>query len=136
MDYDNLKDLNEKFAKEAAEFVADFGNLFRKWILKSPRLASVMIIHIPINCIMGAIEDEVAIHDLFPDLPDVFIRFMMPFVKLQDRWGKVSGKEFADEYKKLYESQFSAWFINQEERKNFEKWFEKQNGRCEIKFGI
>jgi hypothetical protein len=127
MNFDDLKELNEKFSSEVAQFNTEFGDLFEKWLKKSPRMASIMIIHLPINGIMGALKDNMPLHDMFPELPDVFIRFLNPFLKLRDNWGRISAKEFYEQYTKVYESQFDAFFVDKETKENFKEWFEKEN---------
>jgi hypothetical protein len=127
MNFDDLKELNEKFSSEVAQFNTEFGDLFKKWLQKSPRMASIMIIHLPINSIMGALEDNLPLHEMFPELPEVFIRFLNPFLKLRDNWGRISAKEFYEQYTKVYESQFDAFFVDKETKENFKEWFEKEN---------
>jgi hypothetical protein len=129
MQYDELKELNAKFAEETVKFNKEFSDLFKKWLKKSPRLAIVMSIHLPINMIMGVIslDEENDIYQVFPELPDMFIRFVAPFIKLRKQWGKISGDEFTKEYQRLYESQFDKFFMGEEEKKEFKNWFEKEN---------
>ncbi len=128
MEYEQLKRLNKTFAQETIEFNNDFFKLHRKWFKKSPRMTMVMSIHLPINMIMSMIgESEIPVHELFPELPDMFIRFVAPFIKLREKWGKIPGDEFAEEYQKLYESQFNKVFETDEDKEKFQKWFEGSN---------
>ena len=123
----DLEKLNAQFAKEAEELSKDFNKLFKKWFLKSPRLTMIMSAHLPINLIMHMISENLPVYEVFPELPDMFIRFVAPFIKLRKKWGKIPGSEFQKEYQELYESQFKDWIPNDEERQNFKDWFERTN---------
>src|ERR1700679_2140137 len=98
MDYEKLSELHEEFAKQTIEMNNEFIVLFEKWKKKSLRLSAVMAIHMPINLIMNLIQQDKnsAIPRLFEDLPEVFERFLNPFVKIKEKWGKISSKEFAN----------------------------------------
>lgn len=124
MDYKKVEALNKVFAQESKEFNDDFFVLLKKWIKKSPRMCIIMSIHLPINIIMKSIANDDKMHVIFTDLPDMFIRFVAPFIKLRTKWGKISGKQFSEEYHQLYESQFDEFFPTEEEKENFKNWFE------------
>jgi hypothetical protein len=127
MDYEDLQKLNKKFAIESSEFTQEFFKLHKKWLKKSPRMTMIMTLHLPINMIMNAIADnKIPVHEIFPELPDMFIRFVAPFIKLRTKWGKIPGDQFQKEYKELYESQFDKFFASKENMEFFKNWFEVQ----------
>jgi len=82
----------------------------------------------PLNIIMSMlfIDKDNHFPRLMEDFPDIFVRFLKPFVKIKDQWGKISSKEFVSAYKKEYESQFDPLFFDQEQKEIFKKWFKKQ----------
>ena len=70
------------------------------------------------------LDEENQFPKCIEDLPEVFERFVNPFVKLKSKWGKVSSKDFVKLYREEYEKQFNRIFHSQEEKENFQKWFE------------
>lgn len=127
MDLKDLKKLNKQCAKETKEFFDDFIKLFKERMDKGDkRMAIVNMIHLPLNGIMNMISEDKKnlMCEVFPELPDMFIRFMMPFMKLKVLWGQIPNKEWAEEYGRLHASQFDDWFATPEEKKNFTNWFE------------
>jgi len=128
MDLEKLAELNAEFAKDAEQMSEEFLELFQKWKKKSTRLTVIMAIHMPLNIIMSMlfIDKDNHFPRLMEDFPDIFVRFLKPFVKIKDQWGKISSKEFVSAYKKEYESQFDPLFFDQEQKEIFKKWFKKQ----------
>jgi len=129
MDLKELEQLNKDFAKETKEFFDDFITLFQKHMKKSKRTAIVNMIHLPLNGIMNVIakDKDNLMCEIFPELPDMFIRFMRPFIKLAPLWGTIPNEEWVKEYARLHYAQFDEWFPNAEEKKKFTEWFEGQN---------
>lgn len=129
MELKDLEALNKKCAKETEEFFDEFNKVYKKMFKKlDKRMAIVNFIHLPLNGIMNIIaqDKDGAMCKIFPELPDMFIRFMRPFIKLRKSWGKISNEEFVKEYGRLHAAQFDEWFPNEEEKKNFTEWFEQQ----------
>lgn len=127
MDYNKLEDLNKEFAQQSNEMNQEFIELFKKWLKRDPRTTMINAVHLPLNVIMNLIKQGKTVSTVFPELPDMFIRFFKPFEILKNKWGKIPDTEFANEYKKIYESQFIEWFPSKEEKEKFVKWFEKNN---------
>jgi len=129
MNLEELEQLNKQCAKETQEFYDDFIKVFRKHMKKSKRMAIVNMIHLPLNGIMNVIasDEKNLMCEIFPELPDMFIRFMRPFIKLKVLWGQIPNEEWVKEYGRLHSAQFDEWFPNAEEKKNFTEWFEGQN---------
>ena len=124
MDHKKLEELNKKFARESEELQFEFAALFRKWMKKSPRITAINAFNLPINLFLNVIADFEDIHEIFPELPMVYMRMVYPFTKLRKDWGKIPNKEFVKKYSELYESQFNDWFQSEEDKENFKKWFE------------
>jgi hypothetical protein len=126
MDYDQLSELNKEFAAETIAMLKDFTDVFYKWRKKSPRMAMVNAIHLPLNIIMQLIQRDTnhTFCKAVPELPDMFIRFMMPFTKLRKKWRKVSGVEFCKLYGELHGKQFDDWFVTPEQKETFKEWFD------------
>ena len=135
MNYEQLEQLNKQFSEETKEFYEDFVKVFRKHMKKSRRSAIVNMIHLPVNGILSIIaEDEKnVICEALPELPEVFIRFMNPFIKLKHLWGKIPNEQWAKEYGRLYSDQFEGCFPSEEEKKDFKEWFEGQNQNGDTK---
>jgi len=129
MEFDELKKLNKQAAKYTEDFYDDFVRLFQKHLKKSEKMAIVNMIQLPLNGILNVInrDKENLMCKIFPELPDMFIRFMKPFIKLKDLWGAIPNEEWVKEYGRIYSSQFDEWFPSQEDKKRFEEWFEKEN---------
>lgn len=127
MDLDQLSQLNKEFAEQTQEMNGEFIDLFEKWKKKNFRLAIFNAIHLPINIILNIIERDKnsLMPKLFEDFPDVFERFLLPFVKIKDKWGKISSEKFAELYSKEYQKQFYPFFIDAETKENFKEWYEK-----------
>src|SRR5271170_3360135 len=108
MDLKELSKINKEFADQAAEMSKEFSDLFEKWKKKSLRFSVIMAIHMPINIIMNMLYLDKNNHlpRLVENFPDIFERFLTPFMKIKDQWGKVSSREFTDLYKIEYEKQF------------------------------
>jgi len=126
----DLEYLNKKYAEETEEFFKEFHKVYKKMFNKGDkRMAIVNFIHLPLNGIMQMIQADKKgmMCEIFPELPDMFIRFMRPFIKLRKVWGKIPNEEFVKEYGRLHAKQFDEWFPNEEEKKNFTEWFENQN---------
>ena len=89
-------------------------------------MAIINMIHLPLNGVINVIaeDDQNIMCEAFPELPDMFIRFMAPFVKLKVLWGTIPNPEWAKEYGRLHSAQFDEWFPNAEEKKQFTEWFE------------
>lgn len=128
MKLEDLKNLNEEYFELSKEFHKEFGELFDKWFKKAPGAALIHAIHLPLNAVLDLIEKDSCnvLPALLFELPNTFIRFMLPFMFLKSKWGKVSGKEFCKLYRKYYEKHFEEWFPNAQEKENFAKWFEDQ----------
>lgn len=126
MDYEELSELNKEFADMTVEMNREFLEIFQKWLKKSPRLASVNSIHLPLNLILSLIDkdEENILPKIVDDLPMVFLKFAYPFTKLKDKWGKISGKEFVKLYGEEHSKLYSKFFKSEEERENFARWFE------------
>lgn len=126
MDIKDLQKLNVEFAKFSQEFNDEFINLAQKYLRRDKRSAIVNMVHLPLNLIMNiiAMDDKNVMPKIFPELPDMFIRFMRPFIKLKVLWGQIPNAEWASEYKRLHSAQFDEWFPSEEEKRNFTQWFE------------
>lgn len=122
MDFEGMKKVNEKFANESKFFYKDFIELWEKWYKKSPRLSIVNTLHLPINLIMNMLDAGLPL--VFPALPNMMERFLMPFILLKDVWGKIPPEKFREKYDLLYESQWDKVGFNEEEREAFKKWYE------------
>lgn len=122
MNYEELEQLNAEFAKKSELMTKEFFQLFQKWMKDDPRLTTVNMLSLPTNLIMKLICRFPEFHELFPELPDVYVRYYKPFEKIKEHWGKVSGKEFVDMYEREYQKQFDNWFPSQEEKEEFVKW--------------
>lgn len=125
----NLEEL-EKLKKEAAQETEEFNNAFvelfkERYENGNKRMAIINMLHLPINGIINMIDQDKKnlMCEILPELPDMFIRFMMPFTKIKHLWGKIPNEEFVNEYGKIYQSQFEEWFPTDEHKKNFEDWF-------------
>ena len=128
MNFEQLEELNKKFASESYELQLDFIQLYKKWMKKSASLTVINTLNLPINLFLRIIEDStLPVPEIIPDLPVIFMRMVYPFAKLKDQWGKVSNKEFARLYTVLYESQFDNMFASEKEKQAFKKWFEVEN---------
>ena len=122
MDQEKMKKLNADFAEKSELLTKEFHGLFKKWMKKNPRLTMLMALNMPINALINICTEFEESSKIFPDLPDVFFRMINPFIILKEKWGKVSNKEFFQEYIKIYESQFEDFFIDEEMKENFKKW--------------
>lgn len=130
MNKTDLEKLNKEYADQTKLMSHEFIEIFEKWLERNPRLAIVNGVHLPLHITINLIKRSSApISVLFPELPDMFIRFMKPFEILRDKWGKMPDKEFIEQYTKIYESQFDEWFPSEKEKENFEKWFKSQNSK-------
>jgi hypothetical protein len=130
MDLEQLKELNKDFAEETKQFNNEFIDLFKKWLENgNKRLAIINMVHLPLNGILNVIAEdkENVMCEVFPELPDMYVRFFMPFLKLKVLWGTIPNEKFVEEYSRLYQAQFDEWFSTEEERKQFREWFETQN---------
>lgn len=130
MELKDLEELNAKCAKETKEFYDEFVKLFQKRMKKGDRrMAIVNMIHLPLNGILNVVSQDKnnILCEIFPELPDMFIRFMRPFLKLKVLWGQIPNSEWVKEYGRLHAAQFDDWFPNEEEKKAFTEWFESQN---------
>jgi hypothetical protein len=127
MDLDDLSKLNQRFSDEYAEMNKEFNELFNKWLKKSPRLCCIMSIHLPINIIMSMIHEDKNndIPKICPELPHMFERFLAPFIKIKKHWGVISCAEFSELYSKEYKAQFDEFIPDEENRKKFKEWFDK-----------
>lgn len=125
MDYETLRELHKQFAEDSAQITTEFNELFAKWLKKCPRTTIVLSVHLPINIIMNLIESDENgdLYQVFPELPKVMERFLAPFKVIEDQWGKISGKEFAELFSKLYEKQFDTWFPSKDDKEKFAKAF-------------
>lgn len=126
MQLEDLKKLNADFAEDSFQMTKDFGKLFKKWMKKNPKLASLQSIHLPISILINLLNNcsENQMSKVLPELPDVFKRFMLPFLILKSSWGKIPDKAFAEEYTRLYELQFSDVSITEEIKQKFKEWYE------------
>jgi hypothetical protein len=126
MDYEELKKLNIEFAEQTNEMTQEFVGIFRKWMKKNPSLTIVNSIHLPLNILINLIDtaDDLGSKAL-PELPDVFKRFLMPFIILKTSWGKIPDKKFIKEYERIYQSQFGEFFPEEELKELFKKWIER-----------
>jgi len=132
MDLEELKKLNKQAASETEEFFNEFHKVYKKMFAKlNKRMAIINFIHLPLNGLMNMIEQDKdnVMCEVFPELPDMFARFMMPFIMLRHRWGKIPNEKFVEEYGKLHSSQFNSWFGNKESMEQFKKWFDAENGK-------
>lgn len=128
MNYDQLVELNKEFAQESVELQDEFTELFEKWLRKSPRLALVSFLSLPIGIILTLMEKkDGAIEELFPDLPNVWRRYLSPWIALRDKWGKIPSQQFIEEYGKLHSEQYDEWFPSKEEKAAFTEWYKGQN---------
>lgn len=130
MDLKELETLNRECAKDSEEFFNEFVKLFNKRFKKgNKRMTIINFIHLPLNGILNMIAQDKKnlMCEIFPELPDTFIRFMRPFIKLKKSWGKIPNDEWVKEYGRLHSKQFDEWFPSEEEKKNFEEWFRRQN---------
>jgi hypothetical protein len=125
MDHKKLEELHLEYARQSQEFLQDFKKLADKWFKKSPRLAIMNTIHLPLFIIMSLIEESEnnEVYNVFPELPYTFVRLVAPFIKLREKWGKIPGEQFFKEYRDLYESQFDEFFIDENIKENFKKHF-------------
>lgn len=121
-----LESISKKFVEESEEFMSDFTALYTKWLKKSPRITLVNVIHLPLNVFLRMLEQDLEISTIFPELPDVFIRCITPFIILRKKWGQVPNKEFLEEYIELYDKQFDEFFASEEQKQCFKEWFEKK----------
>jgi hypothetical protein len=128
MKIEELENLNEEFTKDFRKMTEEYIKLFKKYFKKNTKLCLVCSVHLPINIIMNLIKScsDKQCSTVFPDLPDMMRRFFMPFFLLQGEWGKISDKKFAEEYDRLYHFQFGEFSIDEESKKNFEKWYESK----------
>lgn len=106
MDPGQLQKLYDKYADQRAEMHEDFVKLFRKWFKKSPRLAAINMIQLPMSLIINVfLRNDTQIMELIPELPDYFISFMKPFEIIKDQWGKIPNEDFEKLYRQHYEAQ-------------------------------
>ncbi len=131
MDYETLSKLDKEFSEQAQEMTKEFSELFEKWKKRSLRLSVVMAIHMPINNILNMLnlDKQNVMQRLFEDLPDVFIRFLTPFVKIKNQWGKVSSEEFVKMYAREYENQFSSY---EDLEKQIKAWREGRKNNLKL----
>lgn len=130
MDLDDLSKLNRQYADDTRQMFQEFIELFQKWKKKDARIAMINCLHMPINTLMNILlQDEESLMPIaFKDFPDVFERFLNPFVKIKNKWGKISSNEFAKLYQKEYEKQFGDELgFSKKQIESFRKWFEKEN---------
>jgi len=126
MNFEEMSELNEKFAEEFKQMTEEFYGIFEKWKNKSVRLTCVAAMHLPINLIMSLIASDKnsSLPRIFPELPDMFERFFKPFFIIKEHWGKVSCQEFTKLYAEEYEKQFTRFFASEQAKKKFSEWFE------------
>jgi hypothetical protein len=131
MDFDELKSFHKEFAENHAELQKEFVKLFKKWIKKDVRLTMVSILALPFSCIMTILLESknMEIESTFPEFPDVIQRYLYPIILLKDKWGCIPSKQFAEEYSKIYQSQFDSVLLDEQTRKNFAKWYDERNKR-------
>lgn len=128
MNFEHLEELNKEFASELSEIQKEFNEVFQKWIKKAPRTCIVSILSLPLGIIFTLMQQkDGVIEGIFPELPDVWERYLSPWILLKEKWGKISSEQFMKEYGDLYESQFKAWFLSNEEKEAFHKWYRAQN---------
>lgn len=127
MKYEHLEQLNKEFAKKSAQINKEFSELFRKWLKKDTRIAMLAMIHFPINMMIQSLSNFDAAYELFPEFPHAVARQLMPFLLLQEKWGKVSNKEFFREYGEIYEKQFDEFFVDEEDKREFTEWYKSSN---------
>lgn len=129
MDIDQLSQINKEFAEHSRQMHEEFLDVFKKWQKKSFRLSIVMALHLPMNLILNLmnIDEKDHIPRLVEDLPDMMLRFLSPFAKIRDSWGKISSKEFSALYGVEYQKQFDEFFPTKEYKDAFQKWFEQDS---------
>jgi hypothetical protein len=125
MNINDFEDFSKKFKDESMQLNKEFIKLFKKWLKKSPKLAVLNLLNMPLNLMLNIMTtSNVNFYELIPDLPSVYIRSIAPFIILKDEYEKLTNKEFVDKYQKLYESQFDKNFLNNDQKKEFKKWFD------------
>jgi hypothetical protein len=128
MDYAELETLNKEFAEQTKQMIEEFAELYQKWMKKDARTTLVHLGSLPINMLMTLMTNgDNHVSKVFPELPDMYERYFMPFQVLKDKWGVIPDSKFVEEYGKVYQSQFTAFFPDEQEKKNFERWYKAQN---------
>lgn len=111
MDSNELKESNAEFAKHSKEFLIDMEKVYTKWMEKDLGVATIMTLEMPLDFLLSIMKNKINLSKMFPDLPDVFMRMVMPFDKLKPKWGKIPDEEFADEYARLYQMECGKHFL-------------------------
>ncbi len=104
MDNKDMENTKKDFKNQTENLVKDFMIIFQKQMEKDPRLAMTNMLHLPLNLMLNIVyNSKIDMYKIFPNFPEVYIRFMQPFVTVKERWGKIPNKQFVEEYTKIYE---------------------------------
>ncbi len=128
MEFKEIEKLNKEFAKLTEKMTSDFITLFNKYMKKDPRATMILMLHLPLNLMLNIVDNsKIDMNEIFPEFPDMYIRFMKPFIILREKWGKIPNKQFVKEYGELYEKQFNHLFPSEEYKNAFEIWIKGEN---------
>lgn len=113
MDYKELEQHHKKFSDLSQKLMHEYMEVCMRHFKDNPRMTMVVTLSMSVNIIMEMyMTAGNTMTQILPDLPDIFIRYMKPFEKIKESWGKVTPEEFI----KLYGEEHSAQFNNVPEK--------------------